>query len=497
MNRRTLLLFAALLLAVASTITAQEKTTLSLRDCIDLALKQGYAASSVSSDYQSSRRNYQASLRRLRTTIDVSLDLPNYRESLTNQFNPTSQAYQFYQTQTLQMQASLNIIQPIVYTGGTFTFRDYVFRRDQTSGLSGSSQTTRDYFSNFSVEFRQPFFTANQLGITHEKALLGLQQTQTAFVRDQLNVVYNVTNEYFVVYQLLQKLMIVQEQVDQNNDSYSTAQSKYEAGLIAEVEALKSEVDLVTSQNDLLNAQRDLAREKNTLRLMLGISSAAEIELRDSIVYHPVDVDTAKAVQSALTNRSELTIGETTKRLRAMDIDLAHAKRDFRFDLTAAYGLNRNDTDPARVFEDFGATRNAALTISIPIFDWGTNSLEVESAEIQYRSAVAAQDYARQQIRQEVLDLINRYRVAESRIKVLRKVVSVAQRGYDINLERFKSGTINQDELALSQQRLTSAKLNDLAALVDYKLALEDLKRKTLWNFEKNEAVGVVEETEE
>jgi outer membrane protein TolC len=208
-------------------------------------------------------------------------------------------------------------------------------------------------------------------------------------------------------------------------------------------------------------------------------------------------LDTAKAVQSALTNRSELTIGETTKRLRAMDIDLAHAKRDFRFDLTAAYGLNRNDADPARVFEDFGATRNAALTISIPIFDWGTNSLEVESAEIQYRSAVAAQDYTRQQIRQEVLDLINRYRVAESRIKVLRKVVSVAQRGYDINLERFKSGTINQDELALSQQRLTSAKLNDLAALVDYKLALEDLKRKTLWNFEKNEAVGVVEETQE
>lgn len=468
-----------------------------MRRCIDLALKQGYATSNAASDYQSSRKNYQAALRRLRTTIDLSVDLPNFRESLTNQFNPETQAYQFYQTQTMQMQATLNITQPLVFTGGTLTFRDYVFRRDQTSGLSGSSQTTRDYFSNFAVEYRQPFFTANQLGIAHEKALLGLQQTQTSYVRDQLNIIYNVTNEYYIVYQLQRRVAIVQEQVDQNQDSYTTAQSKYEAGLIAEVEALKSEVDLVTSQNDLLNTQRDLAREKNTLRLMLGMSLSDDIDVRDSLVYQPVALDTARAIQSALAHRSEVSIGEMNKRLREIDIDLANTKREFRFDLTASYGLNRNNTDPARVFQDFGATRNAALTISVPIFDWGTNSLEVESAHIQYRNAVAAQDYTQQQIRQEVLDLVNRFHVAESRIKVLGKVVSVAQRGYDINLERFKSGTINRDELAQSQQRLTSAKLNDLAALVDYKLALEDLKRKTLWDFERNEAVKVVEESGE
>jgi outer membrane protein TolC len=316
-------------------------------------------------------------------------------------------------------------------------------------------------------------------------------------VRDQLNVIYNVTNEYYVVYQLLRRLDIVQEQVNQNSDSYKTAQSKFESGLIAEVEALKSEVDLVTSQNDLLNTERDLAREKNTLRLMLGVPLSDDIEVQDSLVYQPVAIDSSKALRTALTNRSEITIGEMNKRLRSIDIDLAKAKKDFRFDLTAAYGFNKNNTDVMKVFQDFGTTRNAALTISLPIFDWGTNSLEVEAAEIQYRNAVETQQYTEEQIRQEVLDLINRFRVAESRIKVLAKVVSVAQRGYDINLERFKSGTINRDELAQSQQRLTSAKLNDLAALVDYKLALEDLKRKTLWDFEKNQAVRVMEESEE
>jgi outer membrane protein len=497
MNRLLLLASFVHCLAIFSPVSAQPANELSLHSSITLALKQGYATGNAASDYQSSKKSYQAALRRLRTTVDLTLSLPNFQESLTNQFKSSTQAYQFYQTQTMQMQASLNITQPLVFTGGTVTFRDYVFRRDQTSGLSGSQQTTRDYFSNFAVEFRQPFFTANQLGISHEKALLGLQQAQTTYVRDQLNIIYNVTNEYYVVYQLQRRVAIVQEQVDQNKDSYNTAQSKYEAGLIAEVEALKSEVDLVTSQNDLLNAQRDLAREKNMLRLMLGMPLSGDIEVRDSLIYQPVALDTAKAIQSALAHRSEITIGEMNKRLREIDIDLANAKRDFRFDLTASYGLNRNNTDPARVFQDFGATRNAALTISIPVFDWGTNSLEVEAARIQYQNAVATQDYTEQQIRQEVFDLISRFHVAESRINVLRKVVSVAQRGYDINLERFKSGTINQDELAQSQQRLTSAKLNDLAALVDYKLALEDLKRKTLWDFEKNEAVTVVEESEE
>jgi outer membrane protein TolC len=127
------------------------------------------------------------------------------------------------------------------------------------------------------------------------------------------------------------------------------------------------------------------------------------------------------------------------------------------------------------------------LILTVPIFDWGSNSLQVEAAEVDYRNAHARQDYVRQQIHQEIIDLVTKISVAYSRVRLLEKSATVAQKGYDISLQRFRTGSINRNDLAQTQQRLTGAKTNALNALIDYRLGLADLKRKTLWDFERNE----------
>jgi outer membrane protein TolC len=113
----------------------------------------------------------------------------------------------------------------------------------------------------------------------------------------------------------------------------------------------------------------------------------------------------------------------------------------------------------------------------------------VQAAEVQYENALATQDYVHDQIRQEILDLLGRINASESRIRVLHKNVAVAQKGYDISIERFRTGTISRNDLAQAQQRLTTTKLNSLSAQIDYRLGLADLKRKTLYDFEHQEPV--------
>jgi outer membrane protein TolC len=116
----------------------------------------------------------------------------------------------------------------------------------------------------------------------------------------------------------------------------------------------------------------------------------------------------------------------------------------------------------------------------------------VEAAEVRYHDAERNVGFVRQQVRQEIGDLVNRVRVAESRIKVLERAADVAKQGWEISLERFKNGTITRNDLTLAQQRLTSARMNTLNALVDYQLGLEDLKRRTLWDFESGGRVKPV-----
>jgi hypothetical protein len=118
--------------------------------------------------------------------------------------------------------------------------------------------------------------------------------------------------------------------------------------------------------------------------------------------------------------------------------------------------------------------------------------MNVEAAEIQFRNARDREGYVRQQIKQEVIDLITKIRVAESRSHVLEQSVNVARRSYDISVERFRNGTITRNDLAQAQQRLTGARIATLTALIDHELGMADLRRKTLWDFEKGSKVEPV-----
>ena len=51
-------------------------------------------------------------------------------------------------------------------------------------------------------------------------------------------------------------------------------------------------------------------------------------------------------------------------------------------------------------------------------------------------------------------------------------------------LRYTNNGDITSQELALNRDRLTDAKTSYLNAYIDYRLAIADLKRKTLMDFE-------------
>ena len=64
-----------------------------------------------------------------------------------------------------------------------------------------------------------------------------------------------------------------------------------------------------------------------------------------------------------------------------------------------------------------------------------------------------------------------------------------AELTYEINLERYKNGDLSSMDLNLYQEQLSRQKMGLVGALIDYKLALLDLKTQSLWDFEKNEPV--------
>jgi outer membrane protein TolC len=486
-----------LVLLLSAKALSQTNHQLTLQQSIEMAVRKGLVAGDVTSRYLAAKNRAESARRNLWTSISLSVTAPDFSESLTQQFNPATGNYEYYQLKSMNFQSALVINQPVTLTGGTLRYRQSLLGREQTSGLSSANRTIKNYFGDFSVELQQPLLTSNVHRLNSERAEIALQQAETDFLTAQLDLVYRVTESFYTLYQQAQRLEIVKEQVKQNEESYNTAQSKFSGRLIPEVEVLQSEVDLASSRNDSLNTERELALVKNDFRLLLGIPTEDNVLPTAKVTYEPVTIDVERAVFSALQYRSDALKADRDIQLRDIDVASAKSRSGFRFDVTARYGVNKTDTIFKDIFRDFNRSRSASLTFSLPIFDWGSNSLNVEAAEVEYKNATVQREYVRQQVRQETMDLVNRIRVAQSRIEVLKKSVAVAQQSYDISLQRFRNGIINRNELAQAQQRLTTAKTNSLSAMIDYQLGVADLKRKTHWDFEKNTPVEPIVRVEE
>ncbi len=482
-------LFGVTLVAAAAISESQTSLKLTLGESIDMAMSKGLVASDVRARYEAAKDRAEASRRASWTSVALSVNAPSYSQSLSQQFNPATGSYEYYQLQSTDYQGSLVINQPLTLTGGTLRLSQSLLGRSQTSGLSGLGSSFKNYFGDLGVELDQPLLSGNRHRINARRGDIAIQQAESDFTSNELDLVYRVTESFFTLYQSIQQLDIVKEQVKQNEESYRTASSKFTGGLIPEVDVMQSEVDLASSRNDSLKNERQLAQTKNAFRLLLGIPPEVDVEPAGDITYSPVTVERDSAIAMALRYRPEVLRADWDIQLRELDVDEASTQNSFRLDLSARYGVNKTDTLFRDVFRDLNRSRSASLTLSVPLFDWGRNGRMIEAAEIDYRNSKAQKDYVIQQIRQETMDLLDRIEVAKSRIEVLQKSVAVGQQGYDISTQRFRNGTITRNDLAQAQQRLTAAKLNSLSALIDYKLAVADLERKTHWDYEKNSPV--------
>jgi outer membrane protein TolC len=126
------------------------------------------------------------------------------------------------------------------------------------------------------------------------------------------------------------------------------------------------------------------------------------------------------------------------------------------------------------------------LTLRIPILDWGRNRSLVRAAEARQKQYYLGKEDEERGIEVEVRNLIANLQTTLTRLRLLERNLSVAERSYSITLQRYTDGDIDSQALSLERTRLNTAQRNHLDAYVNYRLQLADLMRKTFYDFENN-----------
>ena len=483
--------------AVCSAAAAQNTYELTLEESIAIAREGSYSMKSLEQDLIIAENTMEAAVRRLRTNIVLNMTAPNYSENV-QQWTDSNGEITYYSAKQLRTGADVTISQPLP-TDGTLSVATGL------SGIDDYNNEKRAAQMDATIRLRQPldaFWGYNNIRAELKTARLNYERSMKAYKRAELDLIYNVSQSYYSFLQRQRATEIAKMDMDRQSEVYDISKKKYDAGLIREVEALQMEVDLANAQNAYDGSLLDLNSAENSFKLLLGIDLKDRVTVKSGdLTYENVVIDPDRAVEHAIANRLEMREREINIEVQQLNIRQQKAQGRPTVALDASWSVVGVSNEligvsyPNSFNNAWANIKNRpsnfaiGINVRVPILDWGRNRRLIRVAEARLVQNLLAKDDQQRSIETEVRTLVAQLQSYLSRLQLLEKNVALAEKSFNITLERFSNGDITSDGLAEERRRLNQAYDNHLSAYVLYQLGLADLARTTFYDFKNDRPI--------
>lgn len=475
---------------------AAESRSLNLDQALDLAMEQSPTIRQAQYNLEVQELNLDAQNASLKSQF--SLSVTPYSYSKDRQFyEPESK---WLDQEDTESSLQFTVAQPIRWTDGTLSLISNVrylesssdeiqFSSDGIPGVSTISTSRTSYSSNLYLSLSQPLFTYNRTQLQLRELELALENARLNYSIRKLELESQVTQSFYDLYRMEQSVEISREELANTEESYNIIRNKVEAGISAEEELYQAELNLANSRASLESDLVNLANARDDFKIQLGIDLSDSVEVMAEIEKFIVDVNLQKAIEKGLEYSLELQQHQISIENAEADLIRAGSQNEFRGTAELTYGLTGIDSELDNLYDSPTKTQRVSLTLNIPLWDWGEKGARMEASRTQIESTKLNRD---EQIKQIELSIKKAYRNLinqETQVEIAEQNVRNAQLTYEINLERYRNGDISSKEIGEYQTQLSREKLNRIAALINYRIALLNLKIQSLWDFRSDTPV--------
>jgi outer membrane protein TolC len=489
MNKVIILLFSLTLL----TNSVHAQTQYSIDDIIAMAKGQSPFSKQAETrkenrywQYRFYRSNYNPQLRMIGT-------LPSYTKSVS-QAPLSDGSFRYNQVEQSNNSLNLGLVQPIALTGGTISVNSGLsyFNNYLATGLSPGEQWGGTVMN---IQLNQPIFAFNTLRWDRMTEPLRYEESNRSYVEEMESISKEAVSRFFNVLDAQINLQIAEFNLANNDTIYKIEEGRYNIGTTPKDKLLQAELQLLRSRQDVTQAKINLQIARLQMRSYLGLRDGDDfgLVLPESIPQLVMSVE--QALQLAKDNRADYIAFERRKLEADREVAQARGQR-FQTNLTAAFGLNNNGLSLNDVYQDPTQQQTFALTLNVPVVDWGRNRARVQTAMANKKlnDYVIAQDEVN--FEQEIITLVRQFEVLISQIEITKKSDEVAQERYLVSQNRYLVGKIDITNLNIALTEKDAAKRSYVGALRAFWNAYYDLRRLTLYDFSRNRLLYIPENRE-
>jgi outer membrane protein TolC len=248
-------------------------------------------------------------------------------------------------------------------------------------------------------------------------------------------------------------------------------------GEVASVDLTRAHLQTLMRRDELERARANEEVAAGALRVFVGYEFSRSINTIDLALAIPIDSDYQQFKADDVSRRPEFIQLEQQLRAAQQEIRIARADRLPSLSYSINGGFDTDSLKAPRLKEHTGVS--AAVTFSIPIFDWGATRSRERQARLRVDLAENERTIALRGFTQQFYAARAQVESATARINVTREGVAKAQDNVAASIARYRAGEAQIVEVTDAQATLVEQRNALYQAIFDYQTALARLKQAT------------------
>jgi len=248
-------------------------------------------------------------------------------------------------------------------------------------------------------------------------------------------------------------------------------------GEVAPVDLTRAQLQTLKRRDEVEQALANEQIAAGALRLLVGYEFSRPILTTDLAIAIPLDSEYQQFKAEEVSRRPEFTQLEQQLRAARAEIKVAHADRLPSLSYSVNGGFETDSLKGPRLREHSGVS--AAISLSIPIFDWGASRSRVRQARLRVEVADNERTLALRGFTQQFYAARAQVTSAAARINLARDGVIKAQDNLAASIARYRAGEAQIVEVTDAQTTLVEQRATLYQAIFDYQIALAKLRQAT------------------
>jgi outer membrane protein TolC len=495
MNRKLIfyILIVGICLSTNYVAFSQQQLEYTLEEIVTRAKNQSPAA--LRAETQKENRFWQYSF--FKSNYNPQLRLGGTIPSSSQSFNNVTQpdgTIEFREVRQNFMDMNLGLQQVISPTGGRLSVNTSTNRFDNFLA-TGSTPQTRWSGVPVNIRLDQPIFAFNPFKWDKKIEPLRFEESKREFVEEMEGISRIVSSLFFDYLDAQVNLEIATKNLKNTEDIYKIEQGRYNIGTTYEDKLLQVRLQVLQAQQQLAQAKLDMEERSLRLKSYVGLNEAADLVLVAPAEIPTFDVPIAEALDRAFQNRSQ-ALGFDRRRLEGeQSVAQARGQR-FEMNFGASYGYNNAALMWGDIYSNPNTQALVNLNFSVPILDWGRNKARMGQAQASKKLIDFTVEQDIINFEQEIFTKVKNFQMLKDRMEITKLSDEVADKRYEISLQRYQNGNVTITDLNIAQQEKDSNRRAYIQSLRDYWTAYYEMRELTLYDFENNKLLYLPEEIE-